>query len=103
MPAPKQYASSAARQAAYRARCRQRVEQLPDPPPTGAVYRRWEKMREQALSLLEEVVREMETYNNQRSDAWQDSERGQAFLEMMESLADATEALKEIPSKPSEA
>jgi hypothetical protein len=60
-------------------------------------------MREQALSLLEEVTREMGTYHSQRSAAWQDSERAETFIEMMESLADAAEALREIPSKPSEA
>ena len=60
-------------------------------------------MREQALCLLEDVTREMETYHSQRSEAWRDSERAEAFIEMMESIADAAEALREIPSKPSEA
>ncbi len=60
-------------------------------------------MRNQAVSLLEEVARQMESYHTQRSDAWRDSERGEAFIEIMESIADAAGALREIPSRPSEA
>jgi len=103
MPATRKYASSAQRQAAYRERCKAQGEPLPAAPVTGAVYRRWEAMRKQALSLLEQVVCEMETYHAQRSEPWQDSPRGETFTEMMESLADTTEALKEIPLNLSEA
>jgi len=60
-------------------------------------------MRKQAFCLLEQVAGEMQAYHAQRSEAWQDSQRGEAFAEMMESVADAAEALKEIPSSPSEA
>lgn len=103
MPASRKYASSAQRQAAYRARRKARVEQPPGVPATGSMYRRWESMRKQATSLLQEVALEMERYHTQRSEAWRDSERGEAFIEMMESVADAAQALREIPSKPSEA
>jgi hypothetical protein len=60
-------------------------------------------MRKQALSLLEQVACEMETYLTQRSEAWQDSRRGEAFVEMTELLADIAEALKDIPANISEA
>lgn len=60
-------------------------------------------MRKQAVSLLEEVASEMETYHTQRSDAWRDSERGEVFTEIMESITEAARALGEIPSRPSEA
>ena len=103
MPATRKYASSAQRQAAYRARCKARFDPPPGAPATGSVYRRWEAMRKQALILLEQVVCEMATYHAQRSEPWRDSRRGEAFAEMMESLADAAEALKEIPSNLSEA
>jgi hypothetical protein len=59
-------------------------------------------MRKQAVGLLEQVAGEMETYYAQRSEAWQDSQRGEAFTEMMESVADAAEVLKETPSNPSD-
>ncbi len=64
----------------------------------GSAYRRWETMRKQALSILEQVACEMEAYHDQRSEAWQDSQRGEAFTEMMESLADIVETAREIPS-----
>jgi len=102
MPAVRKYANSAERQAAYRSRCKTRDEPLTGAPAAGSVYRRWEAMRKHALSLLNQVACEMETYHYQRSEAWQDSRRGEAFTEMMESVADIAEALKEIPSKPSE-
>lgn len=102
MPTQRKYASSAQRQAAYRARRRSRTERSPCRPVTGSVYRRWESLRKQAASLLEEVASEMESYHTQRSDAWRDSERGEAFTEIMESVAEAARALGEIPSRPSE-
>ena len=103
MPAPRKYANSAARQAAYRARRRARVESPPAASVTGSVYRRWESMRKQAARVLEEVACEMETYHSQRSDAWRDSDLGEVFIEIMESVADTAQALREIPSRPSEA
>ena len=103
MPTTRKYASSAQRQAAYRARCKAHSKPPTAAPATGSVYRRWEAMRKQALVLLEHVVCEMETYHAQRSEPWQDSPRGEAFAEMMESLADAAEVLKDIPSNLSDA
>ena len=102
MPATRKYANSAQRQAAYRARRKAHSKPPTAAAVTGAAYRRWEAMRKQALSLLEQVVCEMETYHAQRSEPWQDSPRGEAFVEMMESLADVAEALKDIPSNLSE-
>jgi hypothetical protein len=98
MPTTKKHASSAARQAAYRERCKAQGKPPTAAPATGSVYRRWEAMRKQALSLLEQVVCEMETYHTQRSEPWQDSPRGEASAEMLDSLADAAEVLKDIPS-----
>jgi len=96
MPAHRKYANSAAKQAAYRSRYKARAHLPQTTPATGAVYRRWETMRKQALSLLNQVVCEMETYHDQRSQAWQDSLRGEAFNELMESMAETAEALTEI-------
>ena len=96
MPAQKKHANSAQRQAAYRARCKERTEAPQTALATGAAYRRWEKMREQALSLLNQVVAEMENYHDQRSETWQESERAEEFIELMESIAETAEALAEI-------
>jgi hypothetical protein len=96
MPTLGKYENSAHRQAAYRSRCKLRGEQTPILPATGAVYRRWEKMQKQALSLLNQVTVEMEIHNGQRSETWQDSQRGEAFMELMESMVETVEALKEM-------
>jgi len=56
-------------------------------------------IRRQALSLVETVASEMETYHDQRSEQWRDSERGEAFAETLESLADVAVALRDIPSQ----
>ena len=53
-------------------------------------------MRDRATSLLEQVVSEMETYYGQRSEAWQDSERAEAFLEVMETLAEMASELRAL-------
>ena len=98
MPTPKRHASAGERQAAYRLRCKARVGAAPVAPSTPG-RQRWEMMRRQALSLVETVAQEMETYHDQRPDQWQDSERGEAFAETLESLADIAAALRDIPSQ----
>ncbi len=50
----------------------------------------------QALFLVEQMSQEMEAYYDQRSDVWQESERGEAFGEVMESLTQIAEALSEV-------
>jgi flagellar biosynthesis/type III secretory pathway ATPase len=50
-----------------------------------------------ALSLVEQTSEQMHGYYDARSEAWQDSDRGEAFIEMMDSVADAANALREIP------
>jgi len=38
----------------------------------------------------------MDAYNDQRSDAWRKSERGEAFAEIMVSMAEIAAALREL-------
>lgn len=40
----------------------------------------------------------MDIYLDQRSDVWRDSERGEAFAETMESMAEIAAALRDIDS-----
>ena len=102
MPAEKRYDNAAQRQAAYRQRLKSRRQAemeargLPRVPSMPG-RRRWEAMRRQASSLVEQVASEMEEYHDQRSEAWQDSERGEAFLETMESVAEIAAALRDLP------
>jgi len=95
MPAHRRYASNADKQAAYRQRCKAQVESESAGPPIPG-YRRWEAMRRQALHLLEQVASEMEIYYDERSDAWQNSERAEAFTEVMESVAETAAALRDL-------
>ncbi len=60
-------------------------------------------MRKQSLSILEQITSEMEVYSDQRPESWQDSERGEAFTETMESVVDIADALRDISPNPSEA
>ena len=64
--------------------------------PSKPGYRRWALMKGQAADLIEQVVSEMETYSDQRSEHWQDSESGEAFLEAMESIAEIAVALRDL-------
>ena len=100
MPTPRQYASATQRQAAYRLRCREqaRVARGAAPPPGQPGRRRWAALCAQALSFVELAGQEMEVSYDQRSEAWQDSERGEAFTEVMESLTQIAEALSEVGS-----
>jgi len=100
MPTPRQYASAAHRQAAYRLRCREQARPAHGgaPRPSQPGRRRWAALCAQALSLVELAGREMEAYYDQRSEAWQESDRGEAFSEVMESVAQIAEALSEVGS-----
>lgn len=41
----------------------------------------------------------MDVYLDQRSDVWRDSERGEALVEMIESMTEIVAALRDIDSK----
>ena len=97
MPTPRKYASAADRQAAYRQRCLARAQTKPIPTVPG--HRRWQAIRCQCLSILDTAISEMDAYLDQRSDAWRDSEHGEAFAEVMESMADIVAALRDIESE----
>jgi hypothetical protein len=94
MPRPKQHENAAQRQAAYRQRVRQaHMAQLRDkglPPlpvlPTIPGQVRWQALLGQAQWALSQVCEEMEEYAAARSEAWQESERGDLFAERLEAV-----------------
>jgi hypothetical protein len=97
MPTPRQYPSHAARQAAYRARCRLASTpsaERPIPPVPG--YRRWGALLGQVHALVQQVCTEMTTYQAERSDAWQDSDRGEAFADRLAALEELQDQLTEL-------
>ena len=105
MPQPKKHPSAAAKQRAYR----QRLETAfvaslgPLPLPKVSAIKaipssaRWRAMRDQAQKLLSMLQTEMEEYQADRTDTWQESERGEAFQERLDLLATILDELSEIP------
>lgn len=103
MPTPRQYANPAERQAAYRARLaaarkqEQEAKELPLPAVASLPGpARWQALRRQAALLLERAEEEMQAYYDQRSERWQESERGEAFLERLEALQELHEAAEQL-------
>lgn len=104
MPQPAKYPNPAARQAAYRARREQAVRDqaqqrgLPalPPLPTMPGMARWNAALTLAHRLVEEVSEQMQTYFDQRSEAWQDSDRAQDFIARLEAVEQAREALDQL-------
>jgi len=103
MPTPRKHKDPAARQAAWRARqaearARERLEKgLPPAPPIPTMpgEARWRALLELAVNALQTAHDEMEEYAEDRTEAWQESERGEALRERIEALegviADAEE------------
>ena len=104
MPQPKKHASHAARQTAYRLRCQEARTQeqqrkgLPALPvlPTLPGTTRWRAAVGSARLSLETTQAEMQAYYDERTEVWQDSERGQLFTERLEALETALSSLEEI-------
>ncbi len=104
MPTPRRHADQAQRQAAYRqrltaARAQElQVKGLPSLPaiPTLPGGRRWELLRRQALELLKTMHQEMEGYHAQRSDLWQESERGEHMAERIDALQEGITVVEEL-------
>jgi hypothetical protein len=88
MAQARKYISNAQRQAAYRKRqapgvCTGLTDGLPSLPGN----RRWNKAVANACGLLEIIRDEMQDYFDQRSERWQEGERGEDFQERIESIS----------------
>jgi hypothetical protein len=100
----KHYPNAAARQRAYRERQAQarRVEQeakgLPPAPPIATLpgRARWQALIEQARLALETARDEMQSYWDDRSEAWQEGERGEAMQGRIEALAQTIDGLADL-------
>lgn len=103
MPTPRQYQSNADRQKAYRqrtgeARCKELERKgLPPTPaiPTMPGNARWNALIAEAAAALGTATAEMERYFEDRSEEWQEGERGASFQERLEALQTALEAVQE--------
>jgi hypothetical protein len=104
MPQERKYASSANRQAAYRRRCQQarRIELLSKglPPlpaiPTMPGWPRWNTSLRLAQDLIERTQVEMEQYFDDRSETWQESERGEEHQNAIGTVQAALEAMSDL-------
>ena len=95
MPTPRKYATNAERQAAYRARCATAPPPGPlTPAKTGT--RRWTMLVRHAHAMLQTVSEEMADYAHARTDAWHDSERGDAFQERLAVIEEVMSLLQDL-------
>jgi hypothetical protein len=101
MPQPKKHTSAAARQAAYRLRCEQArqaalaAKGLPMLPAIAALpgSSRWNASFAAAKELIASTLSEMQDYFDERSESWQESERGDNHQERMASVDEVLDAL----------
>lgn len=105
MPGPaRDYPTNAARQRAYRQRrkaARAAEQAAKGMPPLPAIATlpgsiRWQALIEHAEALLQTAATEMESYYDHRTDAWQESERGEAFLGRVEALQEVISGVAEL-------
>jgi hypothetical protein len=104
MATPRRYANQAERQAAYRRRVAEARRQelaakgMPALPTVSTLpgSQRWAGMTRQALLLLQTVEAEMQDYYEQRSEPWQESQRGERMAERLQLLQEAIAAVEEL-------
>ncbi len=106
MPQPKKHASHAARQAAYRIRCEQERREalaakgLPALPaiPNMPGWPRWNASFATAQELIADTLSQMQDYFDDRSESWQDGERGEEHQEKIASVEAVLDALSDLIS-----
>lgn len=104
MPQSKKYTSQAARQKAYRERCKRarEIEQtskgLPSLPAIAAMpgWSRWNACFQAASELLTSALNEMQAYYDDRTERWQEDERGEEFQERTGAVEAAIEILSDL-------
>ena len=104
MPPPRKYQTDAERQAAYRQRqeeARRAALEAKGLPATAAIptmpsLSRWKALRDQAQAILEAMQEEMEAYRDERSEQWQQSDKGAAFENIIDQVDTARASTEEI-------
>jgi hypothetical protein len=94
MPTPRQHADNAAKQRVYRqrqaeARKAEREQKgLPTaaPIPTMPSASRWTTALAHAYELLQRTQDEMQNYYDERSETWQESDKGEEFQRQLDTL-----------------
>ena len=104
MPQPRKHDNPAQRQAAYRARSESarrlqlRERGLPDLPAIATIPGtiRWSALFRHAEKLLCTAQAEMTDYFDNRSEVWQESDRGAVHQERLVTVEALVEALSEL-------
>ena len=104
MPQKRKYENDGARQAAYRCRqARAREQELADPrlPSLPAINSlpgtvRWNTVIRRCTDLLALIRDESASYYDDRSEAWQEGDRGEAHAERVEALTEIVDGLEQI-------
>ncbi len=71
--------------------------QVLEPIPVNPGPAKWRALRKNALRMLVARASEMRDYADERSEAWQESERAQEFEERIDLALGACQATEEIP------
>ena len=108
MPTPKQYDSNAQRQKAFRDRKAQAIkEQLAAKQFPNAVavsnipsMTRWKALHSNAQAALDAMQSEMQAYYDERSEQWQESDKGQHFRDLLDQLDQTKTSVEEITLEP---
>lgn len=104
MPAEKRYETNAARQRAYRDRRQGALQaalaaqDIPAVPVLATMpgTPRWVAMRSQCEKIMQAMVAEMEAYFDDRSEAWQEGEKGDAFAEKVDNVREALDVIESL-------
>jgi broad specificity phosphatase PhoE len=77
----------------------QEAKGLPPAPaiPTMPSMARWKAPHEQARAALDTMQEEMQGYFDDRSEAWQEGEKGEAFQEILDRVEEARTAVEDLP------
>jgi hypothetical protein len=104
MPEARQHADNAARQRAYRQRqaaarkAEQEQKGLPAtaPIPTMPSAARWIAAAAHAYETLNATLAEMQAYYDERSEQWQESDKGDEFQSKIDALESIVSDLAEL-------
>lgn len=104
MPTPRKYESLAQKQAAYRQRRQQAVQDqqreksLPALPAIAAMpgTARWEQTLRYIETMVIQLQDEIQEYVDQRSDAWRETERAEQMQNNLQTLEEILDNLQSI-------
>jgi hypothetical protein len=104
MPTPRKYASNAEKHRAYRERqkaARLQELQAKGLPPLPLIATmpgaaRWTALQETARRALETMREEMQSYYDERSESWQESDKGEEMQRRIDALDSLLSELDDI-------